>query len=352
MQIVDTSGRRWAYFPANKSSKGLQTFTTDFEIMRGDLCQIFYDIAIKHRTKYIFGTSIENFEEKDSSVKVQFTDGKTDQFDLLVGADGQWSRTRRMMLGPDVPDAFYPLKGEYIGYFTIPRAIKEGEGYIATFYIATGRRQIMTRRHSPNEIQVYLLCTTDSERLKTHRGNVKVEKEALTEIFEGAGWQAEEILKCLEGADDFYCERMGVVKMDSWSRGHVVLAGDAAHCPSANTGMGTTSSLVGAYILAGEISKHCGRGEDSNERVDHKGGIETAIRAYEEKFRPFMDQVQEGVLENRDSSPMASTLFGVAIFNCILAIASFFRFNFFGERILKERVKDWSLPDYEDMLGE
>ena len=83
------------------------------------------------------------------------------------------------------------------------------------------------------------------------------EKAVLAEIFEGAGWQTPEILKALEVADDFYLERPGVVKLDSWSEGRVVLVGDAAYCPTANTSMGTTSSLVGAYILAGEIASCC-----------------------------------------------------------------------------------------------
>jgi hypothetical protein len=90
----------------------------------------------------------------------------------------------------------------------------------------------------------------------------------------------------MKDADEFYCERLGLVKVESWSRGRVALVGDAAYCPSANTGMGTTSSIVGAYILAGEIGRHCGLGGD-----DTKDGLATALKAYEQKLRPFMDQV-------------------------------------------------------------
>jgi 2-polyprenyl-6-methoxyphenol hydroxylase-like FAD-dependent oxidoreductase len=159
LQIVDKSGRRRAYFPANKGSKGPQNFTTDFEIMRGDLCRLVYD-ATKDQAKYVFGTSIESFDQKDSSVEVRFTDGKTDRFDLLVGADGQGSRTRKMMLGSDTADGFYPLGGGgvYVAYFTIPRPIQEGEAYIATSYMAPRKRGVMTRRHNPHKIEVYLGC--------------------------------------------------------------------------------------------------------------------------------------------------------------------------------------------------
>jgi 2-polyprenyl-6-methoxyphenol hydroxylase-like FAD-dependent oxidoreductase len=354
LQIVDKSGRRRAYFPANKGSKGPQNFTTDFEIMRGDLCCLIYD-ATKDHAKYVFGTSIESFEEKDSSVEVRFTDGKMDRFDLLVGADGQGSRTRKMMLGSDTMDGFYPLGGSsggvYVAYFTISRPIQEGEGYIATSYMAPGKRGMMTRRHSPHEIQVYLGCQNSEQLKNVRRGDVKEEKKALAEIFQGAGWQTEEILKSLEDADDFYCERMGVVKLESWSRGRVTLVGDAAYCPSANTGMGTTSGIVGAYILAGEIGRHCGRSgiEDADAGDATNDGLAAALKAYEQKFRPFMDQVQKGVLEDSGWSGISSTAFGIAIMNCLLGVASLLKVNI-GKYFLKEEVKGWDLPEYEEML--
>ncbi|KAH8660346.1 hypothetical protein BX600DRAFT_383872 [Xylariales sp. PMI_506] len=351
MQVVDSTGRRWAYFAANTSGKGLQSFTTEFEIMRGDLCHLLHDAAAKNQVKYMFGTSIESFVENGSSLDVRFTDGMTDQFDLLVGADGQWSRTRGMMLGAQTPDAFYPVDGQYIGYFTTSRPVKEGEKYIATFYFTTGGRCIMTRRHSPNAIQVYLICNTGSKRLENSRGNIKEEKESLTDIFQGGGWQTDDILKALEDADDFYLERLGLVKLESWSRERVVLVGDAAYCPSANTGMGTTSSMVGAYILAGEIGKYCGSSQidDAGTVSDGKAALGAALKAYEGKFRPFMNQVQAGVLEDKRSS-MGSSWFGVAILYCFLAICSFLKINVMGEHVLKERVKGWALPDYEDIL--
>ncbi|KAH8592351.1 hypothetical protein B0O99DRAFT_244191 [Bisporella sp. PMI_857] len=347
IQIVDSSNTRRAFFPANKSGKGPQNFTTEFEIMRGDLCRLIYD-ATKDRTKYIFGTSVESFEEKDSAVEIRFADGKTNHFDLWVGADGVGSRTRKLMLGSGTADKFYPVKsGEsavYVAYFTIPRPLQKGDQYIATSYMAPGRRGVMTRRSNPDSLQVYLGCTSASERLKKARpGDMKEEKAALAEIFAGAGWQIPDIVKDMMDAGDFYCERMGLIKLDSWSRGRVVLVGDAAYCPSANTGMGTTSSMVGAYILAGEIGKHCGGLASGG---DNKDGLTTAFKAYEEKFRPFMDQVQKGVLESGSVYP--SSAFGIAVINILLGVVSRFNFNL-GKWILKEGVKDWDLPDYKEL---
>lgn len=344
MQIVGKSGRRLAYFPANESGQGTQGFTSEFEIMRGDLCNLIYD-PTKDRAKYVFGTSIESFEQNDSSVQIRFTDGKTGSFDLLVGADGQGSCTRRMMLGSDSADALIPLGGDYIAYFTIPRPMQEGEGYIGTMYTSPGRA-VMTRRHSPHTIQVYLICYSNSDRLQgVRRGDVKEEKKAVSKFFQGAGWQTDELLKSMQDADDFYCERMGIVKMKNWSRGCVTLVGDAASCPSANTGMGTTSGIVGAYVLAGEIGRHCA---DSN-ISDADNGIAAALKAYEQKFQPFMGQVQKGVEEGKGPERLMSMSLGIVALNCFMAVASFFKLNPF-KWLLKEDVKGWDLPEYEEMV--
>ncbi|KAJ3527003.1 hypothetical protein NM208_g8706 [Fusarium decemcellulare] len=350
MQVVDKSGRRRAFFPANRTGKGLQAFTTDYEIMRGDLVRLIHDAA-KDRVKYVFGTSVDSIENGDGSVQVRFANGKTDRYDLLVGADGQGSRTRRMMLGTDGHDGFYPLKGDFVGYFTVPRPIQEGEEYIATMYLIPGRRGIMTRRHRPDAFQAYLSCTSESARLNNARpGDVAEEKAALTEIFRGAGWQTEEILEALQKSDDFYCERMGVVKLDSWSRGRVALVGDAAYCPSANTGMGTTSSVVGAYVLAGEIGRHVGSSKSTGE--DARAGLATALGAYQDKFEPFMKQVQEGVLEDANDFWKPSSAFGIELLNYVLGAVSMMRLDLLSRWILKENVKGWELPEYKEMLEE
>ncbi|KAL3430414.1 FAD binding domain protein [Aspergillus tetrazonus] len=338
MQVVDSAGKRWAYFPANKSGTGPQGFTSDFEIMRGDLCRIIYD-ATKDRASYTFGTSIESFEEKGAAIEVLFTSGERARYDILVGADGQGSRTRKIMLRSDSEDSFQPLN-EYTAYFTIPRSMEAGEEYIATSYIAPGDRFVLTRRHNPQRIQVYLTGKSVTRRLKgVRKGDASEEKKAFAEVFRGAGWQVEGILDLLMEADDFYCEAQGLVKLNPWYKGRVVLLGDAAYCPSASTGMGTSSAIVGAYILAGEIGVHC-PGDDAE--VSHT----TAFRAYDDKFRPFMNQVQKGVgdpsiFDNISWSPLT-----ISILYWVLWLASCLRLDRLGGLLGDQPEKGWELPEY------
>jgi 2-polyprenyl-6-methoxyphenol hydroxylase-like FAD-dependent oxidoreductase len=354
LEVVDRSGRRRAYFPANRSGKGIQSFTTDFEILRGDLCRLLHGATVD-RVKYVFGTSLESINDNDGFVEAVFSDGRKERFDLIVGADGQGSRTRRLILDADAAEPFHPL-GVYIAYFTFPRPVG-GDEYLASVCVAPQRRFVAMRRHNPREIQVYLACKPDSckpnsDRLKNARkGDVVEEKLGFAEIFRGAGWQTDDILEALEHADDFYCERLGVVKLDCWSRGRVVLLGDAAFCPSATTGMGTTCSLVGAYILAGEIGNHCRRGSGGDaDGSATKDALSSAFKGYEETFRLFIDQVQRGLSDGPSSwDRVPSTSFGISVLHFLLAIASFFRLDILARFVLRENVRGWALPDY-DML--
>jgi 2-polyprenyl-6-methoxyphenol hydroxylase-like FAD-dependent oxidoreductase len=219
------------------------------------------------------------------------------------------------MLGPDTPDAFIQLCNLFMGYFTVPRPIQRREQYIATWFIAPGKSFIMIRRHRSDTIQAYLGVRTSSKRLiNAHASGVEEEKMALAEVFQGTGWQTAELLEALKTSTEFYCEHVGLVKLDSWSQGHVVLVGDAAYSPSATTGMGTTSAVVGAYILAGELERHCKRRNDED-------GLAAALKTYDQKFRPFMDQVQRGITES-EMSWLPETSFGIAVINILWMIAS------------------------------
>ncbi|KAI0199282.1 hypothetical protein F4808DRAFT_218945 [Astrocystis sublimbata] len=349
VQLVDKRGRQRAYFPATPGGD-VQNFTSEVEIMRGSMCRILSDAAAKHGTKFVFGNSIKNLVDDGSSVKVDFADGRTDAFDLVIGADGLMSRTRKMMVGPDADDGLRPLDGLVAGYFTMPQPMEKGEEFCATVFVAPVSKGIMIRRSDPTFRQIYIGGRTNLLK-DVPRGDVKAEKAALTKMMQGSGWETDKIVASMNTDNDFYLERMALVKLDRWYRGRVALVGDAAWCPTANTGMGTTSGMVGAYILAGEIARHCGRGTAGKAGDSVFGGdIAAALAAYDKKFRPFMDQVQKGIEENSGGfvySFMTST-FGIWLIYIVAGLISYFKINV-GAMFLKEQVKDWDLPDYEEL---
>lgn len=118
------------------------------------------------------------------------------------------------MLGPDSTDGVYPLK-DSVPYSTLPWPEEEDEGYVAILYMATGGRGVMTRGHHSDKILVYLGGEAALKRPNNaNPGDVEEQKAALTEILQGSGWYMDEILKSTPQADDFYCERLGLVKLN------------------------------------------------------------------------------------------------------------------------------------------
>lgn len=350
MQVVNSAGKRLAYFASNTSGKGKQNFTSEYEIMRGELCRLFHDASVAAgNVKYMFDTSIKEFKETSDGVTVTFSNDAVELFDLVVGADGQWSRTRRMMLGSTTsPDpALRLLPGMCAGYFTTPIAMQDGEGFDSTMYLASRHRSVMTRRSDPRFLQVYMGCSTEDPAMKAaRRGDTVQEKAAFAASYEGAGWRVPELVDGMNAADDFYCERLGLVKLDAWHRGRVVLVGDAAYCPSVLTGMGTTCGVVGAYILAGELSRlHAKDGSGS-------ANLDEALQAYDARFRPFMDQVQDGVGEESMASKlfMPSSALGVATLNFFLRAMTFFGIRLSSSSFMKEEVHNWELPQYDALV--
>jgi 2-polyprenyl-6-methoxyphenol hydroxylase-like FAD-dependent oxidoreductase len=84
--------------PAELLSEGVSE--RHIEIMRGDLAKILYEAA-RGRVEYIFDDSIAAVRDDGGQVEVKFENGGPRTFDLLVGADGLHSITRRLVFGPE-----------------------------------------------------------------------------------------------------------------------------------------------------------------------------------------------------------------------------------------------------------
>ena len=59
------------------------------------------------------------------------------------------------------------------------------------------------------------------------REDMGSQKALMAEYFGDVGWESERVIKEMMGTDDFYYDLVGQVKMEKWSKGRVVLLGDA-----------------------------------------------------------------------------------------------------------------------------
>lgn len=332
MSIVDSQNRERATIMANRSGKGAQSFTSEYEIMRGDLVRILYD-ATKNDVEYLFGITVESFEQYEDRVEVHFSDGRSDIFDILVGADGQGSRIRKAILPADTPEPYRRL-GVYMAYWFVPRT--EVDNNLAKAYHTVGSRVIMSRSHNATETQAYFALKEDSEEMRSMpRAPIEQQKEFWAQRFKGAGWLAERFIEGMKTADDFYCQEIIQVKTDTWYKNRVVLLGDAGYCPSPFSGMGTTASFVGAYVLAGEINRN-------------SENLSEAFANYKKILKPFVEEIQT-------ISPTAMRLFfpqtqlGVSILHFIFGALCYLRIPEIAARFATEERGGWKLPDYTEL---
>ncbi|MEU6995708.1 FAD-dependent monooxygenase [Streptomyces sp. NPDC046465] len=326
--FIDARGRARATIMANASGQGRQTLTSEYEIMRGDLVRILND-ATERDAEYVFGKSVDGFEQDERKVLAHFSDGSTGEFDLLVGADGQGSRIRRAIL----PEGFDPYwrVGIHMAYWFVPRI--ESDSNIRDTYMVPGGRQIMRRSHHPTETQVYFVLREESEEASAiHREPVERQREFWASRFRDAGWQTERFIEGMKTSPFFYSQEIAQVRTGTWSKGRVVLAGDAAHCASPYSGMGISGGLVGAHVLADAINRH-------------PDDLPTALADYDTVLRPFVDQIQTAVSPRLLRLAMPKTQRAIDAFQAVTALACLLRVPDLVARWSKEdRGGDWQLP--------
>ncbi|KAI1387555.1 FAD/NAD(P)-binding domain-containing protein [Hypoxylon trugodes] len=297
--FVDSNNKAHAVFGVVGTGGGQQSFTSDFEIMRGDLSQLLYEASRKDPktgvmdgegkdtkgdgpgVRYRFGTWATALTQDENGVDVTLSDGTTDRYDLVIGADGQWSRTRRMIFGEEAGLDAFKRMGVYVAYFTVPRVPEDDS--MARFYLAGNGINILSRPVGvPGKTQVYFMVRTSSEEAKNgiERKSVEEQKAVFDKLIRGSRWQTERFLKGMHESTDFYGDSLGQVKAPAIIKGRVALLGDAACCASPITGMGTTASLLTSWMLVGELMRS-------------GGNVPVALEAYNVNARPYINELQK-----------------------------------------------------------
>ena len=289
-RMVDSRGRSQGFIATNTSGKDRQTISCEIEIMRRDLINILYEqTKDRDNVKHIFNCKIEHFvqDEGDPSgkVHVSFSDGRNEDFDIVVGADGINSQTRQIMLGASAPDPRRDL-GMHIAFFTAPT--KDGDTNDFTACSMPVGKLLMLRKDNPDNIRVYLMARRGCKTLDKAT-TLQEQKKALTELFKGAdGWQVDRFWRDLVEspmADDIYSHHEMSVRLPEgmWSKGRVVLLGDAADGSGTN-GWEITSALIQAYVLCGEIATRWERSRDSQKPL----AFQDATKEFERIIRPLI----------------------------------------------------------------
>lgn len=240
-------------------------------IPRGDIARTLYEACGDVDTR--FGRHFTALEEKPDGVEVTLDDGSTEQFDLVIGADGLHSAVRRLMFG-DV-DVEHDL-GACVAAFRLKGYERRDENTYVMHNVP--ERQVARVALRNDETLFLFVCR--SSLVETMPTAVPEIRATLHDVFGGMGWEVDEILAKLNDGEDLYFDRVSQIRLGGWTKGRTALVGDAAACVSFLAGEGTGLAMAEAYVLAGELHRAEG---------DH----EVAFRRYEERLSGFLADKQK-----------------------------------------------------------
>ncbi|MGH2745617.1 MAG: FAD-dependent monooxygenase [Thermoleophilaceae bacterium] len=213
------------------------------------------------------GLAVKRLDQRDGAVSVDFSDGTSGAYDLVVGADGIHSAVRRLAFKPTA----VPRPVGQIGWrFLAPRPPE-----VTTWSVMLGHGTAFLTLPIAGD-RVYCYCDVVSRPGPDTPEQVAPER--LGELFSEFADPAATLLAKLDVAADIHVSTIEEVALDRWGRERVVLIGDAAHATSPNMAQGAAMALEDALVLT-----------DCLHTIP---AIPDAIAAFEAKRRPRTDWVR------------------------------------------------------------
>jgi 2-polyprenyl-6-methoxyphenol hydroxylase-like FAD-dependent oxidoreductase len=288
--LVDGRGKEVGRLPA-------EVISGEVEIHWGEFTRILYE-AVRNDVNYRFGVRVTALDDNGQRVDATFSDGSTGSYDLVIGADGLHSGTRRLVFGPE--ERYVTQLGQCFGFFDTENLQRLDHCGMA--YIDAGRT-VALQGIDPDKPARASLFLSDPHVAFDYR-DTEGNKRLFAERCAGMGWEVPTLLDGLAEASEVYFDSIAQVHLDSYARGRVCLTGDAAWCASPRSGMGTTLALVGCYVLAHEMQV---AGDD----------YASAFARYHRLLAPYVARCQKLAIDalktERFSSGRLATLRNVAL---------------------------------------
>jgi len=184
------------------------------------------------------GVSVVGLSQQDETVTVEFDDGSDGRYDLVIGADGIRSTVRRLAVG----DTVVRPVGQRAWRF-----VAECPPEVTTWTVLLGR-DVTFLAVPIGRGRVYGYCDEPAAHAPRRPGDDTTER--LAALLTGFAAPVPAIIDMLGPDGSVHIAPIEEVTIDRWSRGSVLVVGDAAHATSPNLAEGAAMALEDGLVLA------------------------------------------------------------------------------------------------------
>ena len=241
-----------------------------FPLMRGDLETGIFE-KVKDIIPIHFDTTITSLNNRTDGVTVELSNGKSETYDLVIGADGIHSGVRELTWGDE--SQFSHFLGFYVACSVIDNFFDKPNVCVGHF-----EPNVQTTVYSigENKLANFFAFRSGLLNVNGHETRMKV----LMDTFQDRGWIYPQLLEETQKADHLFFDAVAQIQLDQWYQERVALVGDACQCLTLLAGQGASMGMAGAYMLVEELHKADG---------DYKA----AFPSYQQKLKPEIERRQK-----------------------------------------------------------
>jgi 2-polyprenyl-6-methoxyphenol hydroxylase-like FAD-dependent oxidoreductase len=215
-------------------------------IMRPTLARILADATRATGANVRLGCTFTRIEQDAAGVDVTFTDGTTARYDLVIGADGLYSKVREAVF-PDAPTPRYSGQGVWRAVLPRPADINGTMMWLGP--------KIKPGLNPVSKDAMYLFVTEDratNDFIDPSEFLSRV-KALLAPFPDPRLQRVREALN--EDSQIIYRPLESLLMPTPWYKGRVVLIGDTVHATTPHMASGACIGIEDALVLADELSK-------------------------------------------------------------------------------------------------